>query len=92
MCVCVCVFVCVCVCVCVCVSPLDDGSAFGTMFRLQRADSHAHMSAQQLLSHFLSLQYSPSYAGARAPRGGIAHGIARQGVVLTDLQSLIDCP
>ena len=28
-----------------------------------------------------------SYAGARAPRGGVT----RQGVVLTDLQSLLDC-
>jgi len=29
----------------------------------------------------------PSYAGARAPRGGVT----RQGVVLADLQSLLDC-
>ncbi len=28
-----------------------------------------------------------TYAGARAPRGGVT----RQGVVLTDLQSLLDC-
>jgi hypothetical protein len=32
-------------------------------------------------------EYSPSYAGARAPRGGVT----RQGVVLSDLQSLLDC-
>jgi hypothetical protein len=30
--------------------------------------------------------YSPSYAGARAPRGSVT----RQGVALTDLQSLLD--
>jgi hypothetical protein len=30
---------------------------------------------------------SPPYAGARAPRGGVT----RQRVVLTDLQSLVDC-
>jgi hypothetical protein len=31
--------------------------------------------------------FSAPYAGARAPRGGVT----RQGVVLTDLQSLLDC-
>ena len=30
---------------------------------------------------------SPSYAGARAPRGGVT----RPGVVLTDLESPLDC-
>ena len=33
------------------------------------------------------VQDSPSCAGARAPRGAVT----RQGVVLTDLQSLLDC-
>jgi hypothetical protein len=31
--------------------------------------------------------YSLSYAGPRVPRGGVT----RQGVVLTELQSLLDC-
>jgi hypothetical protein len=35
----------------------------------------------------VGVEYSPSYAGARAHRGGVT----RQGVVLTDLQSLLDC-
>ena len=39
------------------------------------------------LSLALRVSPSPSYAGARAPRGGVT----RQGVVLTDLQSLLGC-
>ena len=35
----------------------------------------------------VGVQYSPSYAGARAPGGGVT----RQGVVLADIQSLLDC-
>ena len=35
----------------------------------------------------LSLSHCLSYAGARAPSGGVT----RQGVVLTDLESLLDC-
>jgi len=35
----------------------------------------------------VGVQYSQSYAGPRAPRGGVT----RQGVVLIDLQSLVDC-
>ena len=35
----------------------------------------------------VEVQYSPTYAGARARRGGVT----RQGVVLTDLQSLLNC-
>jgi hypothetical protein len=35
----------------------------------------------------VGLQYSLSYAGPRVPRGGVT----RQGVVLTDFQSLVEC-
>jgi len=35
----------------------------------------------------VGVKYSPSYAGARAPRGSVT----RQGVVLINLQSLLDC-
>jgi hypothetical protein len=35
----------------------------------------------------VGVEYLPSDAGVQAPRGGVT----RQGVVLTDLQSLPDC-
>jgi hypothetical protein len=40
-----------------------------------------------IIKKSLSLSHCLSYAGARAPSGGVT----RQGVVLTDLESLLDC-
>ena len=44
--------------------------------------------ARHMAKRRVGVYQSPSYAGARAPRGGVT----RQGVVvLTELQSLLDC-
>jgi hypothetical protein len=47
----------------------------------------ANTKACHMAKRRVGIWYSPSYAGALAPRGGVT----RQGVVLTDLQSLLDC-
>ena len=49
--------------------------------------TRAHASALSLGEWEYSNTNSLPYAGPRVPRGGVG----RQGVVLTDFQSLVDC-
>ncbi len=67
--------VCVCVCVCVCACVCV---CMNLSLSLPPSPS---------LPPSASLSLSPLFAGARAPRGGVT----RQGVALTDLESLLDC-